>query len=146
MNETQTILLVDDSPNDLLLMSQAFKKAGFNNPLKTVRNGEDVVAYLEGRGEYEDRAAYPLPIVMLLDLNMPKMNGFEVLSWVRGHPAIGRIMLIVLTASMRIEDVERAFDLGANSFLVKPASMRDLVAMIGCLRDWLHYNQFSVLD
>jgi CheY-like chemotaxis protein len=146
MNEMETILLVDDSENDLVLMSLAFKKAEFDRPLQIVYDGEEAIAYLEGDGSYADRDKYPLPGLVLLDLNMPKKNGFEVLAWVRAQPAIRRIPIIILTASIRTEDVELAYDLGANSFLVKPAAIEDLVAMLRCLKNWLQYNHFPPLD
>ena len=146
MNEGQTILLVDDSENDLLLMRIAFKKAEFNNPLQIASNGEEAIGYLKGEGVYRDRKQHPLPMLMLLDLNMPMKNGFDVLSWVRTQPALKRLSIVILTASIRAEDVERAFELGAHSFLVKPAKMEDLAGMMRCLRDWLQYNHFPPLN
>ena len=146
MNEKKTILLVDDSENDLFLMRTAFKKAELNSPLQEVNNGEEAIAYLKGEGRYSDRNQFPLPTVMILDLNMPMKNGFDVLDWVRTQPALKRMSIIILTASMRMEDVKRAFDLGANSFLVKPATVEELIVMIRCLRDWLQYNHFPPLN
>jgi len=146
MNEKQTILLVDDSQDDIFLMRTAFKKAEFNSPLQEVHNGEEAIAYLKGEGAYRDRNHYPLPSVMLLDLNLPMLNGFAVLGWARTRPAFKRLSIIILTASARTEDVERAFDLGASSYLVKPSSLNALVALIRCLRDWLQINHFSVFS
>jgi CheY-like chemotaxis protein len=146
MNVKQTILLVDDSENDLFLMRAAFKKAEFNSPLQAVQNGEEAIAYLKGEGIYSDRNQYPLPAVMLLDLNMPRKNGFEVLEWVRAQLALKRLSVIILTASLRGEDVERAFDSGANAFLVKPATLDQLITMIRRLRDWLEINHFPPLN
>jgi CheY-like chemotaxis protein len=146
MNVKQTILLVDDSENDLFLMRAAFKKAEFNSPLQAVQNGEEAIAYLKGEGIYSDRNQYALPAVMLLDLNMPRKNGFEVLQWVRSQPVFKRLSVIILTASLRGEDVERAFDLGANAFLVKPATLDQLITMIRRLRDWLEINHFPPLN
>ncbi|MEY2408882.1 MAG: hypothetical protein QOF48_1552 [Verrucomicrobiota bacterium] len=145
MNERQTILLVDDSDDDLSLMRHACRAAQFQATLQTVNNGDEALAYLKGEGVYADREKFPLPIVMLLDLNMAKVNGFGVLAAVRAQPALKRLTIIVLTASTRPEDVERAFDLGANSYLVKPSAMVGLIAMICCLRDWLEYNHFPSL-
>jgi DNA-binding response OmpR family regulator len=145
VNKRQTILLVDDSENDLFLMRAAFKKAGFDTSLQEVHNGEEAIAYLKGDDPYSDRTQFPLPAVMLLDLNMPMKNGFDVLAWVRSQAGLKRLSIIILSASMRTEDVERAFDLGANSFLVKPGSLEALVAMIRCLRDWIHINHFPSL-
>ena len=145
MNEQQTILLVDDSENDLFLMHNAFKKAEFNVPLQEVHNGDEAIAYLKGDGPYGDRGKFPLPAVVLLDLNMPIKNGFDVLNWVRTESELKRLSIIVLTASMRTEDVERAFDLGANAFLVKPSTLQGLIGMLRCLRDWLRYSYFPPL-
>lgn len=146
MNEEQSILLVDDSENDLLLMNAAFEMAGCERPVQKIRNGEEAIAYLRGEGPYCDRSKFPLPIVMLLDLNMPKKNGFDVLAWVRAQPVLKRLAIIVLTASMRSEDVERAFDLGATSFLVKPSDLEALAAMMRCLFDWVQINHFPSLN
>jgi CheY-like chemotaxis protein len=147
MTEQQTILLVDDSENDLVLMKTAFRKADFTTPLQIVYNGEEAIAYLSGQGQYSNRIQFPLPAVILLDLNMPMKNGFDVLEWLRSMPVLRkRIPTIVLTASARPEDVERAFDLGANSYLVKPGALEDLIAMIRCLRDWLQINHFPPLN
>lgn len=146
MNEKQTILLVDDSKDDLVLMRMAFKKAEFVTCLQEVHNGEEAIAYLKGEGPFSDRDKFPLPAIMLLDLNMPMTNGFGVLEWLRKQPLLKRMSVIILTASMRLEDVEQAFDLGANSYLVKPGSMEELTTMIRCLRDWLKLNHFPPLN
>ena len=146
MNEQQTILLVDDSKIDLVLMGTAFKKAKCNNPLQEVHDGEEAIAYLKGDGPYSDRNKFPLPAVMLLDLNMPKKNGFDVLAWVRAQPVLKRLAIVILSASARTEDVERAFDLGATSYLVKPSKLEELVAMVRCLCDWVQINHFPPLD
>jgi len=146
MNKKPTILLVDDSENDLFLMRTAFKKAEFDASLYEVHNGEEAMAYLKGEGPYDDRMKFPLPTVVLLDLNMPIKNGFEVLDSVRIEIGLKRLAIIVLTASMRTEDVERAYDLGANAFLVKPSTMQGLIAMLRCLRDWLQYNHYPPLN
>ena len=95
MNERQTILLVDDNENDLLLGRVAFKKADFGNPLQEVHNGQEAIAYLEGEGQYSDRKKFPLPAAMLLDLNMPMKNGFDVLSWRSKQPAFKRLPIIM---------------------------------------------------
>jgi CheY-like chemotaxis protein len=145
MNEQQTILLVDDSQDNRILMREAFAMAKCNHPLQEASNGEEAIAYLKGEGPYSDRNKFPLPIVMLLDLNMPKRNGFDVLAWVRAQPMLKRLAIIIVTASMRSEDVERAFDLGATSYLVKPISLETLAAMMRCLCDWIQINQFPPL-
>ena len=146
MSEEQTILLVDDGENDLILMRAAFKMAEFSIPLREVHNGEEAIAYLKGSGTYGDRHEFPLPSVMLLDLNMPMKNGFDVLTWVRAQAGLKRLSIVVLTASMRAEDVARASDLGANSYLVKSSNLEGLAETIRCLRDWIKINQFPSLE
>ena len=146
MSEEQTtILLADDSENDLLLMQLAFAKAEFNADLRIVRDGEEAIAYLQGEFPYHDRDRHPLPTLILLDLNMPRKNGFKVLEWIRSQPDFRRLPVIVLTASMRPEDVEQAFDLGVTSFLVKPGRVEDLIAMMHTMREWLQFNRFPLV-
>jgi CheY-like chemotaxis protein len=146
MTDEQTILLVDDSENDLKLMSIAFLRAGINSPLQVVHNGVEAIAYLAGEGRYTDRNEFPLPTVMLLDLNMPMKNGFDVLRFVRAKPELKRLSIIILTASRRESDVEEAYDLGASSYLVKPSTIEALASMIRCLRDWIQINHFPPLN
>ncbi len=145
MSEQHTILLVDDSENDLLLMGAAFRMAKWNIARREVRDGEQAIAYLKGDGPFGDRNQYPLPTIMLLDLNVPKIHGFDVLAWVRAQPGLKRLAIIIMTASLRIEDVTRAFDLGATSFLVKPSSLDELVTMLRSLSDWVQINRFPPL-
>jgi CheY-like chemotaxis protein len=146
MNERHPILLVDDSETDRILARVAFKKAKAECALQEVRNGEEAIAYLKGEGPYADRNIYPLPIVMLLDLNMSQKDGFDVLAWVRAQPGLKRLMVVILTASARSEDVRRAFDLGASSFMVKPSNLDTLASMMRCLCEWVEINQFPPLD
>jgi CheY-like chemotaxis protein len=146
VNANKTILLVEDSENDRIFMRHAFKKSNFNWPLQEVLDGEEAIAYLRGDAPYSDRKQFPLPVVMLLDLNIPKKSGFDVLQWARAQEAFKPLHIIVLTASTRPDDVKEAYCLGANSFLVKPATVEELALMIGCLRDWLRYNQLALLD
>src|SRR4029077_1202371 len=95
--ERQLFLLAEDDENHVALMKQAFAKAGVANPLRVVGNGDEVIAYLEGHPPYQNRADHPLPVAMLLDLKMPRKNGFEVLEWVRKQPNLKRLIVIVLT-------------------------------------------------
>ena len=140
--EKQLFLLVEDSQNDVFLMQQAFKKAGLPNPIQVVSDGQEAISYLKGEGRYSDRAQYPLPMAVLLDLKMARMNGFEVLEWVRKQPNLKRVVVIILTASNRSSDADRAYDLGANFYLTKPGKFEDLVEMTKCLQDWLRLNHF----
>jgi len=146
MNLTQTILLVEDREDDRTLMKSAMIKAHFPAPIQMVDNGQDAIAYLKGEGNYNDRSRYPLPGVILLDLNLPMINGLTVLAWIRSHPKLKRIPVIIWTASSRDEDVERAFELGAAGFLVKPVAVGALITMTMHLRDWLEMNRFPSIE
>ena len=141
----QTMLLVEDIEDDVLIMQTAFQSAKLPNPLQVVNDGERAIAYLKGEGTYADRKRYPLPVVILLDLNMPKMNGFEVLEWLRAQPVLKRISVYILTSSARSLDVERAFDLGANSYLVKPGKFDELVQLLKTLHGYARFAAFPVL-
>lgn len=125
-----TVLLVEDNEDDILLITRAARKAAMAYPLQTVRDGDAAVAYLAGTGEYANRAAHPLPRLVLLDLKLPRRSGFEVLQWLRAQPGLKRIPVIVLTSSGQLQDVTRAYDLGANSYLIKPVMLTDLHALM----------------
>ncbi|NOX20755.1 MAG: response regulator [Nitrospirae bacterium] len=137
-----TILLVEDDPNDVILIKRAFQKNGLINPIKVVSNGEEAIQYLEGKGPFSDRARYPIPILILLDLKMPKMSGFEFLKWVRAHPKYKKIIVVILTSSRESPDINRAYELGANSFLVKPVEFTDLIRLVKELHlYWILLNE-----
>ena len=140
--EQQVFLLAEDSESDVALMKQAFAKAGVINRLCVVSGGDEVIAYLKGEAPYNDPATYRLPFVLLLDLNMPGKNGFEVLQWVRAQPTLKRLIVIILTASSRAADADLAFDLGANFYLTKPGQFKELEDMTRCLSSWLQLNHF----
>src|SRR5882762_2084272 len=139
-------LLAEDSENDVFLMQRAFKVAGIPNPLQVVADGEEAIAYLKGDGRYESRGEFPLPAVVLLDLNLPRKNGFEVLGWMRAQPTLKRIVVLILTASNRSADADRAYDLGANFYLTKPGKFEDLVKMTKCLHEWVQLNHFPSVE
>ncbi len=143
----QNLLLVEDDPNDVALIQRAFKKARVLNPLHVVNDGDEAVAYLSGEGEYPDRAKFPLPALMLLDLKLPRRSGHEVLAWVRQQPGLKRLPVVVLTSSSDAPDVRRAYDLGANSYLVKPVSFEGLMEMVKTLGlYWLVFNHAPDLE
>jgi CheY-like chemotaxis protein len=142
VSSAPVILLVDDSPNDALLMAAVFQRAGFAHPLQFVTRGEEAVAYLRGEGRYADRVQFPSPAVILLDLNMPRQNGFEILAWIRRQPRLGRVRVYILSASSRQQDIDLAFDLGANAFLVKPGSFDELSHLATALLSWLKVCQY----
>ena len=115
----KTILLVEDDPNDVLLLHRAFARHQLAGTIHAVVNGEEAVAYLKGQGPYGDRHSHPVPCLMLLDLSLPRLSGFEVLQWLRHRSALKQVPVVVLTSSKDQADVDRAYELGANSYLVK---------------------------
>jgi CheY-like chemotaxis protein len=123
-------------------MHRAFKKAEFHFPLREVHNGEEAISYLRGDGIYANRSEYPLPSMLLLDLNMPKKDGFDVLTWIKTQPQFNGLTIVVTTASSRPQDVSRAYELGATSFLVKPSASAELAAMVRSLRDFVTVDHF----
>jgi CheY-like chemotaxis protein len=139
--ERCVILLVDDNDADVLLTRQAFTAARITNPLFWVSGGEEAVLYLEGFGPFSNRAEFPLPHLVLLDLHMPKINGFRVLKWVRGHEHFKSLPIIVLSDSSSEQDVTKAYQLGANSYLVKPTDFDGLCSMMQATASfWLHHS------
>lgn len=130
MLKNASILLAEDDPNDVLLIQRAFEKAGLKNKLKVVPDGEQAINYLSGKGTYTNRDLYPMPFMLLLDLKMPGTDGFEVLQWVRQEPQLKRLLIVVLTSSHLQADVDRAYELGANSYLVKPVAFEEMVHLV----------------
>jgi CheY-like chemotaxis protein len=136
------ILLVEDSPDDALLIQRAFRKANLANPVQLVRDGEEAVAYLSGAAPYADRTRFPLPVFMLLDLKLPRRSGLEVLAWVRQESVVRRLPVVVLTSSRESVDVNRAYDLGVNSYLTKPVGFEALLEMVKNVNlYWLVLNE-----
>ena len=132
------ILLVEDDEADILLLRRAFRNAHIANPLIEVRDGQAAIQYLSGSGDYADRARYPIPFLILLDLRLPKLSGFEVIAWLREQPQFANVIVVVLTASDHVPDVTKARDLGANSYLVKPGTFEELVQMVKRIKGrWL---------
>ncbi|BBP03589.1 response regulator [Sulfuriferula plumbiphila] len=143
MNVTlSTLLLVEDDPNDVMLFRRAKDKSNLANPLQVMQDGEAAVAYLSGQGQYADRNRYPLPALVLLDLKLPRKSGLEVLEWLRRQPGLQRLPVVVLTSSKESLDVGRAYDLGANSYLIKPVAFDKLLEMVKVLGlYWLILNE-----
>jgi len=142
MSEQSVILLVEDAEDDILLIQKALAKGQVTHPLQIVRGGEEALAYLRGDGKYSSRAEYPLPELVLLDLKMPGMDGFEVLEWIRKHPTFRAMRVVVMTSSDEIRDVNRAYQLGANSFLVKPMDFQNYIQLGQLLQNyWLSIDK-----
>ena len=127
------ILLVEDDPNDVFLMERAMSKAHLELPFQVVVNGEEAISYLGGKGKFADRAAYPLPSCVFLDLKMPFVNGFEVLEWIQTQPSLSGLTTIVLTSSPEERDRQRAQQLGAKGYVVKPPTAQMLLEIVAAL-------------
>lgn len=117
------IISVEDNPDDILLFGMVFQKAKFSVRVEFITDGEKAIEYFSaGTGK-------PLPILLLLDLKLPKKSGLEVVAWVRSQPPLKRLPIIMLTSSNQPEDIDQAYDLGVNSYLVKPANVEELIEM-----------------
>jgi DNA-binding response OmpR family regulator len=140
---TSNVLLhVEDDPNDVLLLQRAFRKANAAVTIQAVTDGDKAVNYLSGADEFADREKYPLPSVVLLDLKMPRKSGLEVLAWIRNEKKVRRVVVIIFTSSKHDEDVNRAYDLGANSYLVKPVGFDMLVDVAKMIQQyWIDTNE-----
>jgi DNA-binding response OmpR family regulator len=122
-----TILHVEDDPNDVLLVERAMKKSNAGAMLKSVSDGDKAVSYLKGDDVFSDRDKNPIPDLVLLDLKMPRKSGMEVLTWIRAQDQFKRLPVVIFTSSKHEQDITRAYDLGANSYLVKPVGFDSLL-------------------
>ena len=141
------ILYVDDDDNDITLAGFAAAEAGLASQLHTATSAAQTIDYLQGRGKYGDRARFPLPKVLLLDLRMPRMNGLELLAWLRAQPEFLGLVVIVFTASAHPADIRRANELGSNAFVQKPSSQSELVQFLKVVKEfWGHFHEFPRLS
>ncbi|KAB8330397.1 response regulator [Scytonema tolypothrichoides VB-61278] len=140
--EEDTILLIEDNPKDVLLMQRALRKANIANPLQVVNDGDAAVLYLSGVEPYNDRCRYPLPVLILLDLKLPRRSGAEVLMWLRQQGELKRLPVVVLTASKEYADINHIYDLGVNAYIVKPVAFNNLVEIVKTLNlHWIIFNE-----
>lgn len=144
MNQVLPVLLAEDDPNEVFLLQRAFSEAGITNPVIVVRDGKETIEYLQGHGENADRQEYPEPCLLLLDLRMPGMDGFDVLAWLRGQPLLHLTLpVVVITDSYNSADMEKALALGARSLFVKPFDHKQKVELLRELKalyltpDWI---------
>jgi CheY-like chemotaxis protein len=135
---TPTVLYVEDSSEDFLLLKLASRRCGTPFSLLHAEDGEAAVGYLSGAGIYADREEYPYPDLVLLDLKMPRLDGFEVLTWIRNNPQTQSLPVVVLAGSTFRADVRRALELGANSYATKPTTFCELEVLVDQIGDvWL---------
>lgn len=136
------LLLVEDNEDDAFFLRRSLKQAGVPDPVCHLTNGRDVLDYFSGTGTFSDRKTHPIPNVVLLDLNLPYLTGLQVLEWVRRRPELAHVVVIVLTSSSEETDVQRAYGLGANSYVVKPSTSEEFGDLADALKKWwLQFNR-----
>src|SRR5690349_477790 len=121
-----TILLIEDNDDDVFVMKRVLKKMGIKNPLQVVTDGEEALNYLKGAGKYSARGKFPLPFIAFIDLKLPYIDGFEILTWMRSQSDLDPILAVMLTSSNQDRDIDRAYALGARSYLMKPPTPEDI--------------------
>ena len=135
------ILLVDDNPHDVVLIRLAFRRVGIIDTIHLVKDGDEAMRYIKGEGAYADRHQFPVPTLVLLDLKMPQTSGFDVLRWIREQPALAGVVIVVMSGSKNDADIERAYSLGANSYLIKPSRFEEMVKMMETLKDYTVWSR-----
>lgn len=135
------ILLVDDNPHDVVLIRLAFRRVGIIDTIHLVKDGVEAMRYIKGEGAYADRHQFPIPTLVLLDLKMPMTSGFEVLGWIREQPGLSNVVVVVMSGSKNDGDIERAYALGANHYLVKPTRFEEMVKMMETLKDYTAWSR-----
>jgi CheY-like chemotaxis protein len=139
----KTVLLVEDSPDDIFIMQRAWKKAEFKNPLRIVTDGQQAIDYLSNSGDFADREKNPTPCLILLDIKLPFLTGLQVIEWLRKYEPCCTIPAVFLTSSKADMDIRQAYKLGGNAYLVKPPTPENLGVMLQDLnRFWMEHNQF----
>ncbi len=137
----RVVLHVEDDQNDVFFLQHAFQQAGISNPIEHAHDGQQAIDYLAGAGKFADRGQYPLPALILLDLKLPRKSGLEVLQWLRDASDLPTLPVIVFSSSSLREDIDRAYHLGANSYIVKPASVEERIELARLIKGfWLGFN------
>lgn len=134
MTSEAVILVVDDDPNDVLFLKRAFGRIGVRQPVTAVHDGQEAITYLAGKGKYGDRTRYPLPCLVLLDIKLPRMNGLEVLRWLRGREEFHELPVCILSSSDDARDREEAGKHGIEAYCVKPVAFDDLIRLAEKIR------------
>jgi CheY-like chemotaxis protein len=146
MGNKLVILAAEDDPNDLELLRHVVAENGVAVNFQSADDGEQLIHYLRGEGTFADRDRHPIPDIVVLDLKMPRMNGFEVLQWLRQEPGLARIPTIVLSGSGLESDIEEAYRLGANTYFTKPGQLAELRKIIGSLIDYWRRSQRPIIN
>jgi CheY-like chemotaxis protein len=136
MEVTDLVLVAEDNPDDALLLRRAIDRAGIRARIKIVRDGEEMLLYLQGLGAYADRSANPLPALMILDIKMPKKTGLEVLEWLAVNPQFSVVPTVVLSSSNVERDIRQAYNSGANTYFVKPSTFEELVETMRMIQQY----------
>ena len=135
------VLVVEDNPNDVLLLKRAFSKGGAGVPLHFARDGQEALDYLKGVDRFADRKLYPLPTLLVVDLKLPGIDGFDIIQWVRKESELRDLRIVVLSSSSEPADIARAHELGANAYHVKPNDPNVLIGMVeGFKMYWAERN------
>ncbi len=138
MGKEAPILVADDDENDVFFLRRALERAGVGSRLFVAHDGQEAIEYLEGANPYSNRAQYPFPALLLLDLKMPRMDGFDVLAWMHQRPECGELAVVVLSSSFQEDDIRKARQLGADDYQIKPSDFQKLVELIRNLHTrWL---------
>jgi len=122
----QAILMVEDNEEDAIMVREALRNAGVKNSIHTVTDGDLAIAYLKGEGAFADRDKFPVPSILLLDLKMPRVSGFQVMEWLRAQERFRKLLIVVLSGYNELREVQQAYRLGAHSFLIKPCTAQDI--------------------
>jgi CheY-like chemotaxis protein len=130
MNNCAPLLLVEDNEDDVFIFQRAFRRAGLSHPLQVASDGQDAIDYLSGVGRYGDRRAHPLPSMIFLDLKLPRRSGHDVLAWLAEQTDLPSMPVIILTSSAEQRDLQRARELGALHYLVKPPAPTALAELV----------------
>ncbi len=142
MSSEFCILQVEDDGNDVFFLAHAFRNAGIADLLQVARDGQQAIDYVRGTGAFADRTKHPFPCLILLDLKLPRKDGFEVLKWIRNQEQSKLVTVVVLTSSSRQEEIDRCYSLGANSFVVKPSQLEERLALAKHIQAyWLHFHR-----
>jgi CheY-like chemotaxis protein len=140
-------LVAEDDQDTQMLIKRAFKQADLAPPVYFTNDGEQTIQYLSGKGQYANREGFPIPALLLLDLKMPYRDGFDVLRWIRAQPGLRKLVVIMFSGSSLEQDVEEAFNLGVNSFVMKPVSFSELLQVILAIHHyWFGCNHFPQPD